>query len=361
MLVTAACRVSKTPHPTPENVVPDSAITARITRSADASLDAVAARIRSVREVASVALADEAAGPQFIHHADDVSIDPDGNVFVLDAESRQVGVLDAAGATASIRVLAGDGGQTMGEGDVRQVVGVARGLVILSKPGSARVFSYSPAGYRRTARIELPGRPEDACSLGDELFVRIGNANQLVARLTADGRLLGMFADAYRVRDAEIRAVLSQGLIACVREVGTVVAMFYTFPEIYGFDAAGSTRWIARFEDFARPRLVQVSDPRHSVLEHSQPQPADRLVRLIGFHSRYVIVQIQRFSPDVSKVGHELHSYVLDASTGAGGYVGAKLPMLKAGHGGKLYAELKEPVRRLVMYETAGHHTTAAR
>jgi hypothetical protein len=322
-------------------------------RQSDA-LSRIAARLRRAREVESIDLTGRSQTSVAIRQVDDLWVGPSGEILVVDSTA---GIVANVVADSNINKLRDTRGiaRWVG-GSVQRIVGAANGtLLATGRTDTALLFKSKARAPDQPTRVVLGGRPEDGCSLDNTLYIRVPTARRLVTRVTSDGRVIGAFGEPYRATADHVKAVLSRGLIACAPGADTIIAMFNAFPEIYGFGRDGAVRWISRFDSFRRPRLTEADHGGHTILIHSQPEVADRLAGLVEFESRYVIVQLMRVSPDQDKRPHVVHTYIVDATNGAGEYVGESLPLIQQAHGSALYSAVRKPTLRLVVYSDRQH------
>jgi hypothetical protein len=341
-------------HPTPSNVLPNAAITARISMSSEGAepLQALVGRLRQARLVRTF----DGAGSKF--RVDDLWVTPDGRPLVLDASSHTVRALHDDNTLTKIVSLPG---KASASSRLTRLDGDLQGRVLVAGGGMISVHAPSADGYRFERTISSHAPIEDMCAVADGIYVRTSGRASILTRYSWSGEPRGAFGKGYDAEDLDIVQLMSKGRIACVGTPPTVVAAATWLPIVHGYGPDGAVKWIARFEDYKPPRLTEVAHRGHSQLVHAQKDFADRLWRVVGIDPHYVIVQLRRYSPSTDQGPHRILTYLLDAETGEGAYVGDTLPELYVSRGSLVYGTERTASHRVLVYtlEPATRSTAA--
>ena len=304
-------------------------------------LRSLARQLRHARPVRTF----DGSGTKF--RVDVVWITDDGRPLVLDTSSRVVRALRDDNTV--IDVVSVRATEPMSSPPTR-LDGDAQGRVLVAGGDDLAIFTPSQVGYIRDKTISSEAPIEDICSVGGEIYVRSSGKAGVLSRYSMSGQPLGAFGRGYDADDIEIARFMSKGRIACVGTPLVIVSAAAWLPIVHGYGADGQVKWIARFEDYMAARLVEEHHRGQTRMRHAQPDFADRLWRVVRLDPHHVIVQLRRFSPTASHGPHRLHTYVLDAATGEGAYVGDGLPELYASRGSLLYGAVRTAFHRLLVY-----------
>ena len=282
-------------HPTPSNVLPDAAITARISMSTTrpAPLQSLVEQLQHVTPVRTF----DGAGTRF--RVDDVWVMHDGRPLLLDTASRIVRALRDDNTVTEVASVTGKGPQQM----PTRLDGDVHGRLLIA--GGDALWIYTPSahgsGYRYERTITSGAPIEDICSVADEIYVRSSGKAAVLSRYSPSGEHRGAFGTGYGAEDLETARFMSKGRIACVGTPPVIVSAATWLPVVHGYGADGQVRWIARFEDYKPPRLVEDKHRGHTRMLHAQTDFADRLWRVVGIEPHYVVVQVRRFSPTAAR------------------------------------------------------------
>ena len=368
-LAASACdgpRSNETVHPLPGRI-PGSQQAMPITRDSLPSNMAsgrlakwTAARdaIRNARLVVAIGTAgtDRSApsDPTVFGSLADAAVDPSGLVYVLDEQAQEVRAFDFDGQF--IHKL---GGYGEGPSELRHAVGVellSDGRVLVaSRDLRVKVFSFADHAWRATQTIEAPVGPRDICSLRDGRVFISGyrqEANMLIHQLplSESDSLPHAFGEGYRDDDWLVQMALAQGTLACANSGnGLVVFGHQATPLIRAFDATnGSLLWASKLASFSgMPIYKGVNEMGRNYVRRGRPTQWDVLGTIDPIAEGQLLVQVGHGSEARQTVAIE--SYLLDAESGAGGFLGDQVPRAVPFDGG-FVALHEDPFPRLEVW-----------
>lgn len=341
-------------HPTRENLPSGNALAAMISPTAgEPSLRGLAGRLTGAEPLITVGAA-EGAPDEVFGVVEDIAPGADGRFWVLD--SRYNNVREFAPDGRLLRTFSGPG---RGPDELMAPEAVERDaagrLIVADRHNRLKIFAGADGEFRATETVSVRFVPEDFCLLDGRIFVQAATDAAVVHAFDLSGEPRASFAEAYRSPNALVRNQLSDGPIACSADAGIVAFMPKYLPVIRAYGADGRVRWTSRIENFRPMQMTEGVDEKGQPFLDFSP-PAD------GFHfasgltalpGGVLLVQVGLHTAESLRERSEhaeLHSYLVNGSTGRGMYAGASLPRIVAASSDRLYAAVSDPVPQAVVY-----------
>ena len=293
----------------------------------------------------------ERSDPSVFGSLADVAVDTAGLVYVLDDQAQEVRVFDFLG-----RFVHGFGGYGDGPSELRHAIGIELlddgRVLVASRDLRVKVFEVSDDGWRAINTIESPVGPRAICSMGDgRVFVNgySQNANALVHQLslTEADSVPQAFGEGYRDGDWLVQMALAEGPLACANGGrGLVVLGHLAIPLIRAFDSRdGSLVWASRLESFSGPPVYQGVDANgRNYVRKGRPLQWDVLGAVHPVAEGQLLVQVGHAS--IAQQAVSIHTYLLDAESGVGAFLGGEVPRAVPFEGGYV-ALYEDPFPRL--------------
>ncbi len=294
----------------------------------------------------------ERSDPTVFGSLADVAVDTAGLVYVLDDQAQEVRVFDFLG-----RFVHKFGGFGEGPSELRHAIGIELlddgRILVASRDLRVKVFAASDHGWTASQTIEAPVGPRAICSMHDgRVFINgySQGTNTLVHQLPlseADSVPLA-FGEGYQDENWLVQMALAEGPLACAHaRRGLVVLGHRAIPLIRAFDSLdGSLVWASRLESFsALPVYQGVNERGRNYIRRGRPMQWDVLgaVHPLALSEDYLLVQVGH--GNMSRQTVAVESYLLDAESGAGGFLGDQVPRAIPFEGG--YALYEDPFPRL--------------
>jgi hypothetical protein len=356
-------RNNETVHPLPGRI-PGSAWATPITRDsvpADMAPERLAkwTAARDAIRNAGLLVAIGAAGMDDSGHSDptvfgsvaDVAVDTAGLVYVLDEQAQEVRAFDFLG-----RFIDKFGGFGDGPSELRHAIGIELlgdgRILVASRDLRVKVFAPTEQGWSATQTIETPVGPRAVRSMRDGRVFINGygqDANSLVHQLPLSGTdsVAPTFGEGYRDEDWLVQMALAEGALACANGGrGMVVLGHSAIPLIRAFDSLdGSLVWATRLESFSGLPVYQgVNDRGRGYIRRGRPTEWDVLGAVHPVAEGHLLVQVGHGSMVRRSV--EIESYLLDAESGAGAFLGDEVPRAIPFEGGYV-ALYEDPYPRI--------------
>jgi len=151
-------------------------------------------------------------------------------------------------------------------------------------------------------------------------------ANELIRKVSVSGNgTTKAFGQGYLSSSWLVQRELSDGLVACMRDPARVVFAFQLLPVLRGYSAVGGELlWTSLVEDYEQSKITEYRD-RGAVGHGSGVY--EMALALVGVRNRFVLYQTTRGSRDAPEE-MEVRSYLVDAESGHGAFVGTMLPLV---------------------------------
>ncbi len=350
-------------HPTPENLEmggPVRTVARATTASTDPALNAYAQALRRARRTDSIGTLD---GDERLAFGTiwDVAVDSGGRLVVLDHANLEVRVFDRAGVPRT-RFGRRGGGPLEFRNPVALWMPAPEHVMVVDASFGGRAFVVPETGAVRLARSHtLMTGATSACGSSESIAlyapvfsqaVQRGMENHVVHRFGADGVRRQSVGSAYRSTVPLVRSDMSEGVVACTADGGTVHALS-KLPFVHGIDAAGNSRWTLRLADFTIPRVTEEIDEagRRSIGLDRDHLDFSFVRRLTALTSDLLLVQVTNSTATTLRQRREwgtLDSYLVRAGSGEAVYVGQHLPLIAAVRGNELIGFQNDPFPRVL-------------
>ena len=138
------------------------------------------------------------------------------------------------------------------------------------------------------------------------------------------------FGPGYVHDEGFIRRALSHGLIECLHASKAIVFGFSSLPIVRSYTVEGVLNWTAALdEQYLQLRVWEIRHPETGRVgfQEETRQPYDRLAELEAVGAGdHLLLQYARTLPDERRI--VARSYLIDAATGAGAFIGDSLPAI---------------------------------
>lgn len=356
-------RNNETVHPLPGRI-PGSELAKPITRDsvpADMAPERLAKWTAARDAIRSAGLLVEigSAGMEHSEHSDptvfgsvaDVAVDTSGLVYILDEQAQEVRAFDFLGRFVHKFGGFGDGPSELRHAIDIELLGDGR-ILVASRDQRVKVFAPTEHGWSATQTIEAPVGPRAVCSMRDGRVFINGyrqDANTLVHQLPVPGTdsVAAAFGEGYRDENWLIQMSLAEGALACANGGrGVVVLGHRALPLIRAFDSLdGSLVWASKLESFSGLPVYQGVDGRgRNYVRKGRPAQWDVLGSVHPIAEGHLLVQVGHAS--MVRRAVSIESYLLDAESGAGAFLGDEVPRVIAFEGGYV-ALFEDPYPRI--------------
>lgn len=306
----------------------------------------------------------EESGPELFGEIDALVAGPDGRMFVLDGENKEVRVF---GADGSHRTSFGREGEAPGEFQYpdHMVLFEDSTLTVIGRSGRVQYFGIADEAFERIGGFRVEFTPEDACILGDRLYLH-GNlaqaADHSIHVYSRSGDHLRSFGPVYDSDWEVIRQTMSGGDIACEQESGMVAFAFTYMPIVYGYTQRGTLNWTSRLRPFTPvPNEERVDDEGRRGMSHHWDPGTDIVLNLVDVPGVGVLAQRRTFPPDDAGDGAApVHTYWVSGPDGDGTYVGEstvsgdRVGPVAYATSDRIFSARRYPFPRIDVYDVTG-------
>lgn len=333
----------------------------RDTASALRGLTETASRLRRAVRVDSIGTLD---GPErtVLGLIADVAVDRARRVYVLDMAFEVVRVFSDSGVPLFEFGRSGNGPLEFRTPVALWIHASDQTVFVVDAGHGIKQFRLDAAGRPTLLRqTPLKGSARDACTFGEGVASLVATANRAdsssdannMVYVTMSGGGERSFGSGYRSPNWLTRYVMGEGVIGCGRN--QVVAALSALPFIRAFRGDGTPIWTARLADFTPPRMVESKTARgQSALGLDPEVPPHNSVRnIVSLGQDFFVVQavlITRQALLSRSLYSEVETYLIDARSGQGVYVGRNLPLLNAIVGDFAYASATAPFPRVIRF-----------
>lgn len=342
-------------HPTPENAPPASAV--RITRDSipsgmdqEALLNWLLVRdeLAEARTVLRIGAANT-DGPDAFGNIADIAMSPSGDIFVLDEQAQEVLIFDSNGRF--VQSIGGVGDGPMEFRYANSITLLTNSVLAVSSRGpQLKLFRSSEGTWQLDSIVRVPAISRDACFTEDRRIFVAGykkDNNTLVHEVaeSLDGDTRD-FGDGYRDDQWLVQMRMGEGIVECVDEPRAIVFAFRGQPLIRAHHPDdGSVIWSAVLVDFVpEPVLEGVRPTGQAYVRYGQIDEWDVMGAVHEVRPGYLLLQVARVY--LLKETVAVHSYLVDARSGQGAFIGDTLPRIFATPNGHV-AVFEDPYPRL--------------
>lgn len=342
-------------HPTVESI-PAAGHVTHVISSGGAMLDedagALVDQLAGAREILSIGVL-EGETHEMFGQIQDISVDAEGNFYVLDDRNMAVRAFDPEG-----NYLRQYGQPGAGPGEFRAPIALAIDTAhrLLVADRARRITAFSLEHDHADTTMALPYGPRDLCIGATRIYVHGVTAEQkgVIHAFDATGAYVHSFGSGYQFGGSLAREDLSRGSLACSRQTDNVMFLFRYLPVMRGHSPQADAEWVTMLSDFAPMRITE--DARTRTLTYSgQAGVSDVLHQATVINGTgYAIVQVLRRTPESIQEQREyaeILTYVVSMDTGAGGYAGNALPPVYAVAAGQIYTAINWPYPRVIVYK----------
>lgn len=342
-------------HPTPQNAPPADAV--QITQdSIPAGMDdeALANWLRVRHELTNARTtlrigAKDTDGPDAFGNIADIAASPSGDIFVLDEQAQKIAIFDSDGS-----FVQSVGGIGDGPAEFRYANGIellTDGTLAVSSRGSQlKLFGWSEGTWQLDSILRVPAISRDACFTEDRRVFVAGykrDNNTLVHRVadSLDGGPRD-FGNGYRDDQWLVQMRMGEGIVECIDEPRAVVFAFRGRPLVHAYHPDdGSIIWSAVLVDFVPEPVLEGVRPTGEVyVRYDQIDEWDVMGAVHEIQPGYLLLQTARVYWSDESVA--VRSYLVDARSGRGGFIGDTLPRIFATPDGHV-AVFEDPYPRL--------------
>jgi hypothetical protein len=288
----------------------------------------------------------------------DVVASPNGEFFVLDAQTQEINRYDSSGI---LRERVGRPGS--GPGEFRAAADLAvtpDGYLVVVDEATRElsVYRVRPDRLEYAHKHQLPFLPRQVCQAAGRLFVLGLHNSFALHEVTLAGRVRNSFASVPGVVDPAIvgpdqellREMYAVGQLACLGGRSPMVAYVpETFPVIRAFSADGRALWQAEIDQYHEFRRSQ--DAQGLVRFRPDPEIM-RTHHATGLsaidESAFVLQLTERDYEREEVVG--LRSRLVSAANGQTISMADNLPRLSEAAGGRVYAWRSDPYPQVLVF-----------
>ena len=348
-------------HPDEENAPPNDALLIS-TDTVPSGLSPAAlsawheARDRLLGPFTTLRLGSQEAGPELFGRIGDAVVDAQGNVLVFDAEAMELRAFDPGGSH-----LYSFGGVGDGPLETRYnhygVFDVLDGdRILIANAAQTKLFSRTEEEWTLEKMFEVPFLVWDQCVMnGERVFFSAWSSedNTLVHPASiATGEMGTGFGEGYRHENHLVKIQMTQSIrVACLEEAGQVVVAWSYLPTVIAYSADdGTAGWVARVEGYLPSRVVYglstnptTGDEIPTVSDRGER--SDMLASMFLMPSGHIGLQYSRSVLEEGESG--LRTYLVDAATGLGAFLGDDLPVIASIQPDGYIAKFSDPYPRL--------------
>lgn len=345
----------ETVHPTADGLGGGGTVT--VTRdsipaglSADALAQWIAKRDAILGASLLLGLGSEDPGPELFGYISHADFDGDGNLVLLDADAQEIRRFDPNGPFIDGFGGPGDGPLELRRASWFTFLPGQRIAVALGETGQVKVFHRSDGAWALEEIVDAGSSALHLCSMGNgRLFVSSlqPESNTIASEL---GDAVRSFGEGYRHSHSFLRSALSEGFVACIsQDPARLVFAFDILPVIRSYVAdSGQLTWEARVGGHLQLEVAESVHPETGALGYSRREQADhdRIGTLAATPAGdHILIQYSRVFPERRTIVPQ--TYLLDASTGAGAFLGDTLPNILSVQDASYIALFAEPHPRL--------------
>ena len=342
----------------------------RITNSRTITLEEWTERIGGAQEVTRVGRLDDPDPAYILGEISDLTMDPAGNLLVLDRMYHELKVFDSAGSHLETIGREGRGPEEFLQ--PRALVwNSADELMILDGPLRAASYHWNGDGsYRFERTLPTTMVVRSACHVDGAVLLHgtYPGGQYRVYRLNAvpDGGvdLEKGFAPILEDEHPLLQRRRSEGFMDCAGdEAGVVLLTGDYFPDVRAFESDGTLRWNREVPDFTPMKFTRVgSGARIGLRQSIDPEAGgfNRIVSAVVLDPETFLVQVSWETAESSALElpwAQLRTYLFSATTGESLYAGDEIPLvLEALSNGYLAVE-PSPFARALVFRYPGIRT----
>jgi len=314
------------------------------------------ARDRLLGPYAAVRLGSEEAGPQSFGRIGDAAVDARGHVLAFDAEAMELRAFEPGGSHLYSFGGTGDGPLEMRDNHYGVFEVLDDDRVLVANRSRTKLFSGTEEEPTPEKVFAVPFLVSDLCVMnGERVFFSAWSSedNTLVQPASiATGEMGTGFGEGYRHEADIVKMHMTQNMrTACLEETGQVVVAWSHLPTVVAYSADdGTVGWVARVEGHLPSRVVYGLLPNPETGDRFQAVSdrggrSDELAGMFLMPSGHIGLQYLRYGMGEGDSG--LRTYLVDAATGLGAFLGYDLPVVASWRPDGYVAVFDDPHPRL--------------
>lgn len=254
--------------------------------------------------------------------------------FVLDEQAQEVRIFTLRGDFVDAFGGIGDGPSDLRLANSIELISGGRVLVGTLNL-QAKVFAATPNGWQAEHIVPLPSGARGLCAgARNRVFVNAHDrkTNQLVHEINlnagTDTTLLSGFAGGYEHDNWLVQRYLGTGSLACLAMPRPLVVFGQaSIPILRAFDPdSRELVWASQLTHFTPVQLYSGTDAKGDYIYQDRPEEWDFVGAVHSILDMYLLVQVGH--GDSTRQELTVKSYLLDARTGHGAFIGDELPWL---------------------------------
>lgn len=353
-------------HPTAENLPAVDHTIDKVAANGGGGLEALARALARVDTVLSIGEL-EGDQTQVFGFVEDVQAGHEGEILVLDSRFNQVRVYGPDGHFRSQF-----GGPGRGPEEFLAPEGMHAGssgsVAVIDRNSLVKLLEWRDGVLAYAGGFRVPLVPEDMCRLGDDVVLQgVTPEGKTLHQYDREGKLARSFGAAYRSSNPLVVNQLSDAIVGCDAAVPLVALMFEHLPIVYGYRTNGEIAWTSRLGGFNPIQIVEEVDAesgRPAIVTGGGDADFDMAHALISLAPRIFLLQTTHHT-HASQAAREpyasVDTYLLDAATGAGVYVGTHLPPIADAANGLLYSASADPHPQVLVLRAPALHAALVR
>ncbi|MFN2326761.1 MAG: hypothetical protein ABR551_12865 [Gemmatimonadales bacterium] len=274
-------------------------------------------------EAAQVIVGDEnARGPALFGDIHGVTVDGQGNLYVLDFSDRSVRAFSRTG-----QHLGSAGRQGRGPGDLISPLTIWHDgrefLYIVDQIDGVSRFRTGAGAPRYDTRFAAELQPKSICGIGGQLYVGAVTESGIVHAITTDGRILRSFGGRFRsdsIPGVQEALNMSQLKLACDEQAGRIFVAEGANSRVRGYEAGGRLLWESKLPEYDGTTAGVNRNPRGIAFFYGshQTRTVTRIGRnLLVVQARHVSRRRNPANPmALLTTDHDIVTWVLSAATG---------------------------------------------
>lgn len=299
---------------------------------------------------------EDARGPALFGGIYGVTVDSEGNLYVLDYSDRSVRAFSRTG-----QHLESVGRQGRGPGDLFEPLTIWHDghefLYVADQIDGVSRFRTGAGAPRYETRFAAELQPKSICGMGEQLYVGSVSRDGIIHAMTTDGRILRSFGERFRsdtIPGVQEALNTSQLKLVCDQQTRRIFVAEGAQSRVRAYDTQGRLLWETELPEYDGTTVRVNQNPRGIAFFYGrhQTQTITRIgADLLIIQARQVTRRRNPSNPLALLVtDHDIITWVLSAATGQlltrqeGG-----IPFLSMSRGGVTTGYLREPIPQVML------------